>query len=290
MDFQTKLAALTIGDVLSNDQLHRTFNVSTQGGMRKSNLNHCLVLIAKENGNLYPDKWDGDTLLYTGMGKVGDQSFYDRQNKTLFEADQSDVQIFLFVQTKPNRYTYYGPVRLAKQPYYAQAADEQNQMRRVAMFPLVPTGNLDQIHRINQRTVRDSRTQQTNQLRKRSVRQLATTLNAQPPAANRLVSKRIVAKSVVEPNPIVQTLAKKLANGHCQLCGQPAPFEYEQQPYLKVHYLTALDNGGSDALANAVALCPNCYQKMQLLNPPADREQLTHVATNLAAEYNQNND
>ncbi|MHA8138309.1 HNH endonuclease [Lactobacillaceae bacterium Scapto_B20] len=286
MDFKEKLATLKIGDTISNNQIHTVFNVSTQGGMRKSNANNCLVLIAKENGNLYPDKWDGDTLLYTGMGKIGDQSFYDRQNKTLFELNSSNVRVFLFVQTSVNHYTYYGPVKLAKQPYYTNALDEQSKTRRVAMFPLTPISNLDQIHRINQQTIRDSHAQQTRQLKKQTVQQLSATLAAQQFTADQPVSKRIVAKTVLEPNPIVIALAKKLSAGICQLCRQPAPFKFKNEPYLEVYYLTPLANGGVDELTNAVALCPNCHQKMKLLNEQKDLVKLKRIATQYPTTLN----
>jgi 5-methylcytosine-specific restriction protein A len=32
-------------------------------------------------------------------------------------------------------------------------------------------------------------------------------------------------------------------------------------PYLEVHHVKQLKDGGSDRIDNAVALCPNCHRK-----------------------------
>lgn len=53
------------------------------------------------------------------------------------------------------------------------------------------------------------------------------------------------------------------ANGHCEACGQPAPFlrASDGSPYLEVHHKTPLADGGEDTVENAIALCPNCHRK-----------------------------
>lgn len=49
------------------------------------------------------------------------------------------------------------------------------------------------------------------------------------------------------------------ANGICENCKQPAPFRREDKsPYLEIHHLTPLADGGADTVENCVALCPNC--------------------------------
>lgn len=52
------------------------------------------------------------------------------------------------------------------------------------------------------------------------------------------------------------------AAGVCQGCGREAPFRrLDGTPYLEVHHLTPLAHGGSDTVANAIALCPNCHRE-----------------------------
>jgi 5-methylcytosine-specific restriction protein A len=33
-------------------------------------------------------------------------------------------------------------------------------------------------------------------------------------------------------------------------------------PYLELHYVQGLADGGADAVSNAVALCPNCHREI----------------------------
>lgn len=53
------------------------------------------------------------------------------------------------------------------------------------------------------------------------------------------------------------------AHGVCECCSEPAPFKSaDGQPYLEVHHLRRLADGGSDSVSNAVALCPNCHREI----------------------------
>lgn len=57
--------------------------------------------------------------------------------------------------------------------------------------------------------------------------------------------------------------AKRLANGICQDCKQPAPFvnRLTNEPFLETHHITPLAQGGSDTIENIIAICPNCHRK-----------------------------
>lgn len=53
------------------------------------------------------------------------------------------------------------------------------------------------------------------------------------------------------------------ARGACECCKSPAPFQRDDgQPYLEVHHVRHLANGGSDTIENAVAVCPNCHREL----------------------------
>ena len=73
----------------------------------------------------------------------------------------------------------------------------------------------------------------------------------------------------------VSEYAKQRAQGHCQLCGKPAPFvDREGKPYLETHHIVWLSEGGEDSITNTVALCPNCHRKMHILNSEDDVKNL----------------
>lgn len=64
-------------------------------------------------------------------------------------------------------------------------------------------------------------------------------------------------------DPKVKAWVLKEADGICECCGSGAPFTTaEGEPFLEVHHLRRLADGGSDTVENAVALCPNCHREM----------------------------
>jgi 5-methylcytosine-specific restriction protein A len=65
-------------------------------------------------------------------------------------------------------------------------------------------------------------------------------------------------------NPDVVAEVLHRANGTCEGCKKPAPFlrKKDQSPYLEVHHLIQLSDGGEDTIENAVALCPNCHREL----------------------------
>jgi len=72
-----------------------------------------------------------------------------------------------------------------------------------------------------------------------------------------------ITSYVFERNPYVAAEALYLAKGICQKCHKKAPFfrRSNQSPYLEVHHLKPLSQGGSDTLDNAIAVCPNCHRE-----------------------------
>ena len=53
------------------------------------------------------------------------------------------------------------------------------------------------------------------------------------------------------------------ANGACECCGKASPFERKEgEPFLEVHHVKHLSEGGSDTKENAVGLCPNCHREL----------------------------
>ncbi|MCD8126329.1 MAG: hypothetical protein LUD82_02295 [Clostridiales bacterium] len=87
---------LTIGQTVKNSELIAIFKCGNMGGMRRSNVTNTLVLISDYTKGLYHDKWIGDVLHYTGMGKSGDQDIHWAQNAILAECGSNGVDVHLF--------------------------------------------------------------------------------------------------------------------------------------------------------------------------------------------------
>ena len=99
--------------------------------------------------------------------------------------------------------------------------------------------------------------------------------------SQRQVEQKEVTTKQYSRDPYVSELAKRLANGKCELCGKPAPFKDSKgKPYLETHHVVWLSQGGSDSVDNTVALCPNCHRKMHVVADPRDVGVLRRVAMN----------
>lgn len=61
--------------------------------------------------------------------------------------------------------------------------------------------------------------------------------------------------------PQVVAYVRQRAKGMCELCTAHAPFtDDDGEPFLEVHHVVTLANGGPDTPENAVAVCPNCHR------------------------------
>jgi len=75
-------------------------------------------------------------------------------------------------------------------------------------------------------------------------------------------------------DPQVRAWVRNEANGYCEGCGAPAPFQMSDLPFLEIHHVKPLAQKGSDRVTNAIALCPNCHRRC---HHSSDREEFTDL-------------
>lgn len=75
------------------------------------------------------------------------------------------------------------------------------------------------------------------------------------------ITYSFVASFVRNPDVVAEVLER--SHGACERCKAPAPFmrASDGSPYLEVHHIDFLANGGHDTVSNAEALCPNCHRE-----------------------------
>jgi 5-methylcytosine-specific restriction protein A len=75
--------------------------------------------------------------------------------------------------------------------------------------------------------------------------------------------KTLVLSTAYKRNPDVVAEVLERANGECEYCHKPAPFQRRNEggPYLEVHHRLPLADDGEDTVENAIAACPNCHRK-----------------------------
>ncbi|QOV77382.1 HNH endonuclease [Enterobacter asburiae] len=85
------------------------------------------------------------------------------------------------------------------------------------------------------------------------------------PIGDIVPKQKNVQRVVYARSPQVRAWVLNNSHGICELCRQPAPFEMEGDiPFLEVHHIVPLYDGGSDTLENCAALCPNCHRAIHL--------------------------
>lgn len=236
------------------------------GGIRVSKSTNTVVISDLHRNSLYTNKWVGDTLYYVGSGQQGDQTL-TRVNKSLYEAKQDGRTIHIFESPEPNEYIYYGTAKVDGYPETIRQLDVNENMRDVLVFKL-------KLVDINKPVVIEEETYDkiTKQREKNASKIDVSKLKQLAENAGKEKSSRTVETQVYDRDPIVNEYVKQRANGICDLCDEPAPFETKDgKPFLECHHVKYLSKGGTDTIDNAVALCPNCHRKIHSLELNTDK-------------------
>ncbi|RON47563.1 HNH endonuclease [Pseudomonas frederiksbergensis] len=88
----------------------------------------------------------------------------------------------------------------------------------------------------------------------------------EPPKGIKKPKRVANSRTVYVRDPEVRAWVRNEAEGNCDGCGEPAPFQKLGLPYLEVHHVKPLAEKGSDQITNAVALCPNCHRRCHYSN------------------------
>ncbi|MBE7721094.1 MAG: HNH endonuclease [Lacrimispora celerecrescens] len=255
---------ISVGKELTNNEMRELFKCGNMGGMRRSKQTGTLVIISDETKGLYRDVWKNGVLHYTGMGKLGDQILEGNQNSTLYYSDTNGVDVHLFEVMEKSIYTYRGVVKLADKPYQSMQPDDNDNMRKVWMFPVKPIAEDTTIMKLSEKEI--VKLSNKDLIRKSKM----SRVDREPQKVETIVYYR---------DPYLKEIIKRIANGKCQYCGAEAPFnDKNNEPYLEEHHVKRLADGGSDTIDNVVAICPNCHRRMHVLNDETDMLILESIA------------
>lgn len=257
-----------VGNFYTNQQVMDVFKCDNNQGMRRSHATNSLVLFTKIEKDLYHDRWDGEILHYTGMGKKGDQTLQSNQNKTLYESNETYIKVYLFETFASHKHLFRGRVQLAGIPYQEIQEDQEKEKRKVWIFPL---RLMDGETYVPEEVIRSK--QERNQ--KKAERLKGEALKARAKKASLKCSTRNTTTKTYVRDEYVAQYAKERANGFCELCDQPAPFQDKNgNPYLESHHVEWLSRGGHDTIYNTVGVCANCHRRLHVLDDKTDVEKL----------------
>jgi len=141
---------LKAGDVLSNRQISRVFNVCTRRGIRysgnlRTGINHVVLTTVLNKTpeemveNPYNDRFIGESLLYTGEGRFGDQQM-TRGNLALKMQMEKHFPIFVFEKKAPGKYMFLGQYNVVSVETEKQC-DAHGKIRNVFIFKLEKVSN-----------------------------------------------------------------------------------------------------------------------------------------------------
>ena len=215
-----------------------------------------IFIIQNETDREHDDEWQDNILFYYGAGRKGDQKL-DKVvgNAYLAETITNGERIFLFNYCGPRDYEYAGEVILVIEPFFEYIPNEG---RKKLVFPLVKKEYFDSIGdsaEYNEMLLKITSRMPNDVVKERS----------HAPGLE-LVRKVQSISSAYYRDPYVRFCVLSRANGVCELCNKPGPFDRgDGVMFLESHHVIPLSDGGDDSINNAVGLCPNCHRKMHHL-------------------------
>jgi 5-methylcytosine-specific restriction protein A len=94
-------------------------------------------------------------------------------------------------------------------------------------------------------------------------REQARHKNLARPGGNLKPKSRRMTVTHFERDATVKAWILQQAAGVCECCEKPAGFNgADGMPYLELHYVRQLAEGGADVVSNTVALCPGCHSEI----------------------------
>lgn len=243
------------------------------GGQRQSGIstpqNHQLVFIfTGDSGSAYGYKdshMSDGTYWYTGEGQVGDMQMVSG-NAAIKNHKERAKHLLLFETAPENKVKFLGEVEYLG--HHIETRSDRNGLPRNAfIFHLGFIGEDANPGQPSTATTYPEGKLPTRKLSLKELRALAIT-GEHPDAttAQKLINLQIRAEAV-------RRYALARAAGACEGCRNPAPFETRKGPYLEVHHVYRLSDGGPDHPGNVIALCPNCHRRAHYSNDAAQFNQ-----------------
>lgn len=235
-------------------EIHEVYGGQRQGGISTPSEWPFIFLFTGESGEQYGygDGWDENgVFLYTGEGQVGDMDFA-RGNRAIRDHAREGKDLYLFEALgKGKGYRHMG--RFACSSWeFRRGIDRNGDERRVIVFHLIqPEGIVATPQELPPPT---EETTSLEQLRERALHAASQAEDRDPQEAKKLYYQRSAA---------VRDYVLARAEGVCESCGSPAPFQrLDGSPYLEPHHTRRLSDGGPDHPRWVGALCPNCHTEI----------------------------
>ena len=227
----------------------------TQGGISTPANSPYVFLFTSAAGASYGyyDSFRPDgSFWYTGEGQVGDIELV-RGNAAIAEHHANKKRLLLFEYVKKGIVRFLGEVEYLGD-HKEERLDRNGNNRKAIIFHLgfLPPARKERIEQPKASYLGPASLPKDlplDQLRQIALEGVAPNSSLQQKRVN--VARRAEA---------VRRYALARAKGICEGCLLPAPFSAQEGPYLEVHHVFRLSDGGPDHPAAVIALCPNCHR------------------------------
>ena len=239
--------------------IHGPYGGGQQSGMSPSGNYPLMFLFTGPGGEQhgYHDRFAADgRFFYTGEGQSGDMEF-TRGNKALRDHVKNDRQVLLFEQSRKGFCRYLGECVYTGH-HYESRPDSEGHPRQAIVFELAMDALTDVEGLVELEAEIPERLpplpKNTSLAELRRLAETGSSNSVKP----RSIQSRVYYRSIA-----VKQYALARAKGICESCGDPAPFQTKKgEPYLEVHHLFRVADGGPDKPASVAAICPTCHRRI----------------------------
>ncbi len=251
------ITMFTIGEIYNRrEAVHEVYGGQQQGGISTPTKCPYVFLFTGESGKSYgyADKFQPDgTFWYTGEGQAGDMGMV-RGNLAIRDHQENRKSLFLFEYVKTGYVRFIGEA-VCIGYHTEQQPDVNGNYRNAIIFHLA----LITLDRNNLKEPKADYKISTKRLKSISLAELRDIALA---ATSKSSNKKEIKTLVAIRSEAIKIYALKRANGTCEGCGNAAPFSSKDGPFLEVHHMERIADGGPDHPENVAALCPNCHKRV----------------------------
>ena len=244
-----------VGERIRRQALHQKYGGNQYSGSSPcGDFPYVFIFTGEEGRNYgYEDEFLPDGIfIYTGQGQEGDMTFdrtdpngrnnlairdHQQESRSLhvFETDSMDDTVRVYL----GEYKY-------ENHHWRRLPDKNDNMRDAIRFEL--------------QSITDNEVVQPEEdiknLSEKGLRELA---EGQAEGHPRQHQRQATG---YRTSDAIKDYAKRWADGVCQGCGEEAPFEDKHgEPFLEVHHVFRLSDGGPDHPDAVIAICPNCHRR-----------------------------
>ncbi|MFH1723241.1 MAG: HNH endonuclease [Elusimicrobiota bacterium] len=254
-------------------EVHHALGGQAQYGISTPARHPVILLFSGPSGGKHGwfDRWTEDGFyLFAGEGQKGEAGLA-KGNLAVENHWKDGKDLHLFEQLGRGRVKYVGQMAfVGRHTQYGR--DSRGKTRKDIVFELAP---IQDIVGVEEDPASRSRIEQ---LWKESPDTLRSEALGDGPDARTPPERKA---RVCQRSERIKIYARKRAGGRCEGCGAAAPFaDRRGRPYLEVHHMRRLSDGGPDHPRYLAALCPNCHRRAHLSKeaPELNRVLLERVA------------